>query len=124
MDTTTSYYLSSSRYISLEVSKTSKELSVNILIVGKSGYGKSNLGDIIRNAIFKIDGNSAISSNDPDRSVKLLGHGSNAYKVDVRQLDSEESLGSLTKEELDNDIVVYIGNKQFSEWFRTVYKGG
>ena len=97
---------------------------MNILIAGKSGYGKSNLGDIIRNVIFKIDGNSTLNSNDPDRSIKSLGHGSNIYNVTIRQLDSKESLDSLTKEELENDVVIYIGSKKFSEWFRTVYKGG
>lgn len=95
---------------------------MNILLVGKSGLGKSNLGDIVRNTVFKLDSNSTINSDDPDRSMKSLGSGSNIYNISVRQLGSNESLENLTKEELhDKDIVIYLGSKKFLEWFRTVY---
>lgn len=95
---------------------------MDILIVSKSGFGKSNMGDIIRNTIFKLDSDSTVNSGDPDRSMKYLGHGSNVYNITVRQLRPEENLSNLTKEELENDIVVYIGSKRFSEWFETVYQ--
>lgn len=95
---------------------------MNILVIGKSGFGKSNLGDIVRNTIFKLDSNSTIHSSDPDRSIKSLGQGSNIYNISVRQLKDEETLDSLTKEEFEkSDIVIYLTSKKFNEWFRTIY---
>ncbi len=84
---------------------------MNILIIGKSGCGKSNLSDIIRNGIFKADSNSAIHVNDPDRTVKDLGEGKNVYNIAVRR--------EMQKEDVDDaDIVVEIKTKTFVEKFR------
>ena len=95
---------------------------MEILIVGKSGYGKSNMGDLVRNTIFKMDEDAVITSHDPDRSVKVLGHGQNIYNVKVKQLGPEDNLASLTPEEASSaDVIISVTNEKFLEWFRSIY---
>lgn len=80
-----------------------------ILIHGKSGSGKSNLSDLIRNAIFKADRDSKIITDDEDRQIKDWGKGSNEYTVNVmRTLEKED--------EEKADIIVNIKNNKFREW--------
>jgi len=95
---------------------------MNILIVGKSGLGKSNLGDIVKNTIFKMDGNATINTNDPDRAVKAFGTGSNVYNINIKQLAEGVSIKDLAKEAIEEyDIIIDINNKAFLEWFREIY---
>ena len=96
---------------------------MNILIVGKSGVGKSNLGDIIRNTIFKLDSDALIKTDDPDRSVKTFGTGSNEYGISIERADEWESLRSAVTEEVTSkeDIIIVINNENFQKWFREVF---
>lgn len=87
---------------------------MNILIVGKSGYGKSKLGDLIKTQIFKADPDATINVDDPDREVKTLGSGKNIYNVLVRIWS--ESIKEIPEEELVNqDIVVLINSPEFNK---------
>lgn len=87
---------------------------MNILIVGESGCGKSNLSDVIRNGIFKADPDSNIHVDDPDRSRKDLGEGNNGYSIIVRR--------EMLQEDADNaDIVVKIKSKAFVEKYHELY---
>jgi CO dehydrogenase nickel-insertion accessory protein CooC1 len=84
---------------------------MNILIIGKSGYGKSNLTDVVKNAIFKADEDAVIHIDDPDRNDKALGGGSYEYNIGVRR--------EVKQDEVDKaDIVVEIKTKAFLERFR------
>jgi CO dehydrogenase nickel-insertion accessory protein CooC1 len=99
---------------------------MNILIVGKSGVGKSNLGDIIRNTIFKLDNNAIIHTDDPDRSVKTFGTGSNEYNIHVRKIGEEGfTKGAIEEYSFEKDgepdVVIEITSDKFKEWFREVY---
>lgn len=95
---------------------------MEIAIVGISGIGKSNLGDIIRNTIFKLDSNSCIRTNDPDRTKVTLGSGSNMYNVNIVKVGEEQSvIDVIKKTNQDNDITIVINNKKFLEWFRKTY---
>ena len=70
---------------------------MEILIVGKSGMGKSNLADILKAEIFKRDRNCTISTNDLDREHKTLGHGNSPYNITVsRELPTELSKFDIT----------------------------
>lgn len=86
---------------------------MKILIVGKSGMGKSNLGDIIRNAIFRADSEACITTDDPDRETKTLGQGPNDYSLEVRQQASNQALE-------EADVVVYINTGRFKELFKEI----
>lgn len=86
---------------------------MNILLVGKSGLGKSNLGDIVRNSIFKADSNACISTDDPDRTVKTLGQGTNSYLLKVRREALPEDLEQA-------DIVVTVNTSKFKELFKEI----
>jgi CO dehydrogenase nickel-insertion accessory protein CooC1 len=87
---------------------------MNILIVGKSGYGKSNLSDLIRNAIFKADENCKITVDDHDRDSKVFGGGENEYTINVRR--------EMKQEDYENaDIVVEINSKAFIDRFNEIY---
>jgi hypothetical protein len=100
---------------------------MNILIVGKSGVGKSNLGDIVKNTIFKLDSNAKIESDDPDRAVKSFGKGNNVYNIRVKKLWEGQDVGKymdsifLESGSETQDVIIVINNKKFMEWFRTVY---
>ena len=95
---------------------------MNILIVGKSGVGKSNLGDIVKNTIFKLDADATINSDDPDRAVKSLGKGNNKYSISIKQLKEGANLHDMFSEELlQGDVIILLTNQKFQEWFRTVY---
>lgn len=93
---------------------------MNILLVGESGTSKSNLGDILRRAIFRTDPNSHIHTDDPSRDMKEFGHGTNLYNISVRQLKKGEKLTDLG--DLSNqDVVVFLNGPEFKKWFEEVY---
>jgi nitrogenase subunit NifH len=85
---------------------------VNILVVGKSGVGKSNLADVIKHAIFKVDKDCIIHTDDPDRASMHLGSGNNQYSIMIRK---PENL-SLEEEE-QADIAITINNGNFAQWY-------
>lgn len=94
---------------------------MNILIVGESGSGKSNLGDLIRNSIFKADKNSSIHTDDTDREVKTFGKGKNLYNLQIRQLDGKEAM-SIDGVDLSKfDIVVFLKGGEFKKRFEQLY---
>ena len=79
---------------------------MEILIVGKSGYGKSRVDDALRNFIFKKDKDCTITTDDPDRETKILGKGKNIYNLHVSQI---------VPETLDSyDVIVEIRSKALS----------
>jgi len=87
---------------------------MNILIVGNSGMGKSNMADLLRNGIFKADREAAIKIDDADRVAKAMGNGKNEYSIVVRQ--------QATKEDEDRaDVVVEIKSKAFIDKFKELY---
>ena len=82
-----------------------------ILILGKSGTGKSNLSDALRNAIFKVDDDCTILTDDEDRQVKKFGSGSNEYTINVaRNLEKEV--------EEKADVIIELRTEKFLEIFR------
>lgn len=83
---------------------------MKILIKGKSGVGKSILADILKNLIFKMDNNSEILIDDPDRETKQLGSGLNIHTIKVVRNDVE-----VDKNEFD--IVIDIKSNQFKDWY-------
>jgi CO dehydrogenase nickel-insertion accessory protein CooC1 len=84
---------------------------MKILILGKSGVGKSNFADILKNYIFETDKNSVILIDDPDRANKKLGSGNDEHKIKVKKLeDGNENIA-------EYDIVVNIQSEKFKEWF-------
>ena len=84
-----------------------------ILIVGVPNSGKSNLSDMIRNAIFRSDSNSKITTDDEDRELKTFGSGKNEYIINVmRTLEKED--------EEKADIIVDIKSKEFINWYHKI----
>ena len=66
---------------------------MNIIIIGKTGVGKSNLADILKNVIFKMDSDSEVMVDDPDRESKQLGSGKNIHTIKVvRENEVPENL--------------------------------
>lgn len=89
---------------------------MNILIIGESGVGKSNLGDILKGLIFKHDKDCTITVDDPDRELKTLGHGPRLHTIHV-------SRDPNVKYREEMDMVIVLGTKSFKEWYDTVYSG-
>jgi CO dehydrogenase nickel-insertion accessory protein CooC1 len=85
---------------------------MNILIVGKSGVGKSNFADILKNFIFKVDSNAEVIVDDPDREAKILGHGSNTHEIKVQKVEDNADVNSC-----EYDIVVNIQSDNFKKWY-------
>ena len=84
---------------------------MNILVVGKSGVGKSLMGDLIKNTIFRLDSDSTVNIDDPDRDVKVFGRGSNIYSLKIkRDKEGQEEIA---------DITVIINGSAFSEWYKS-----
>jgi dephospho-CoA kinase len=83
---------------------------MNILIIGKSGVGKSNLADLLKNLIFKMDKQSNITINDPDREVKQFGSGISCHTITVVRDKVEAN-------EFEYDIEIEIKTNQFKDWF-------
>ena len=88
---------------------------MNILIVGEHGTGKSNMVDLLRNMIYKLDKDCTITTNDPDRSVKVIGSGHKQHQVDVLNQEADNVL--IPK---GYDVVVYQQNQNFKKWFDEV----
>lgn len=88
---------------------------MKIAIVGKSGVGKSRLGDILLSTIFKMDSDASIEVDDADRAKKIWGSGQkqNKYKITVRQM--------LAQVEDEQDIVIAVNSAKFNEWFNQIY---
>lgn len=82
---------------------------MNILIYGKSGVGKTEFADILKNLIFKTDNNAKVEVKDLDSEVKLLGSGTNIHRITVvREVPLDLSPYS---------VVVNIRDQNFKEWF-------
>ena len=86
---------------------------MNILIVGKSASGKSNLGDLLKSYLFRRDKDCSIHVDDKDRQIKSLGSGPNIYNIYVRQLPEKEVMEKA-------DIVIDIKNQKFLEVFQNL----
>ena len=82
-----------------------------ILVHGKSGLGKSNLGDVIKGIIFKMDPSCAIHVDDEDRKVKTFGGGDNEHTINVMRTLEEE-------DEKLADVVIRIRTGKFKEWYQ------
>ncbi len=88
---------------------------MKILIIGKSGMGKSNFADIIKNFIFKNDGDCEIIVDDTDRETKQVGQGKDIHTVKVRRPDM-----CLDRDVNECDILVQIKNDNFKKWFEKI----
>jgi predicted ATP-binding protein involved in virulence len=87
--------------------------TLDILIIAPSGYGKSNLADIVKNSIFKADINAHIHVDDKDRELKELGDGKNKYNIIVRREKFDEDIAKA-------DIIVEIKSKKFYERYHEI----
>jgi len=94
---------------------------MDILIVGPSGSGKSKLGDLVRNTIFKLDKEAKILTRDPDRGAEPFGEGKNTYNVEVRQIPLEE-LNTLFPDELRSNVIIILTGDSVGRWFKDVYE--
>lgn len=93
---------------------------MNITILGRHGSGKSVLGDIAKNTLFRMDSNATIKSDDPDRAVTSLGSGNNIHNISVRAVEDDEPLMEIVEGAVEQqDIVVIVNNEAFLRWFRT-----
>lgn len=92
---------------------------MNILIAGKSGTGKSNLGDIIRNGIFKADKNSRIKTNDTDRQVKEFGSGKNVYNLIIRKT-GDIAVSGLDANDLEQDVIIILRGGEFKKRYNSL----
>lgn len=95
---------------------------MDILVVGPSGSGKSKLGDLIRNTIFKIDKDSKIVTNDPDRGKEPFGEGKNIYNLEVKQESLDILNFPLGPEDLKKDVIIILTGKVVNQWFTDVYE--
>jgi predicted ATP-binding protein involved in virulence len=86
---------------------------LNILIIAPSGYGKSNLADAVRNAIFRKDTNANIHVDDKDREKQDMGEGTNVYNIVVRR-------EKLKVDEDKADVVVEIKTKKFYDKYHEI----
>lgn len=88
---------------------------MDILILGKSGVGKSNFADMLKNVIFKMDKDAEVLVDDPDRESKQLGSGKNIHKIKVRRIENrdENDMNSC-------DILIQIKNEKFKQWFEEI----
>jgi len=83
---------------------------MKIIIIGKSGVGKSNLSDLLRNLIFKLDKDSKIMVDDHDRQIKEFGSGQDNHTIRVARDDSNINI-------TDYDIEIRIKTNKFKDWF-------
>jgi len=94
---------------------------MEILIVGQSGSGKSVLGDLIRNAIFRADRDSKITTDDADRQTKALGSGKTPYNLHIRQLKAGETIRGLSEIDLNRfDIIIGVKGGGFIKRYREI----
>lgn len=95
------------------------EKEMNILIMGASGSGKSKVGDLIRNTVFKMDPNSKIATTDPDRENKIMGEGKNDYNIVIKKVPSEELISyCLPPDILANDVIIILTSGAAGRWFQ------
>jgi ribose 1,5-bisphosphokinase PhnN len=94
---------------------------MDILIIGPSGSGKSKLGDLVRNTIFKLDKEAKILTKDPDRGVEPFGEGKNTYNIEIEQA-SREHLSAVNVVDLKKDIVIVLTKGSVAKWFTDVYE--
>lgn len=82
-----------------------------IVVYGKSGLGKSEFGDILKNIIFRMDPDCKVSVDDESRNIRSFGSGSREHTINVlRELDSEsEGLA---------DVVIQMKTSKFREWYK------
>ena len=88
---------------------------MNILIVGEHGTGKSNMVDLLRNMIYKLDKDCTITTNDPDKTLKSIGSGNRQHNVMVVTPQDEK-----TAVDVAPDIRVELVNQDFKKWFDEV----
>lgn len=94
---------------------------INIVVVGASGTGKSKVGDLLRNTIFKLDGNSKIVTSDPDRENKTFGEGENTYNIAIKKILPEELVNrSIPPDELSNHVIIILTSSTVDQWFQEV----
>lgn len=95
---------------------------MDILIIGVAGSGKSKLGDLIRNTIFKLDSESQVLTRDPDRSISPFGSGKNVYSIEVRQANSLGPEAMIRPEDFQKDVIVILTSGTVGRWFQEVYE--
>lgn len=84
---------------------------MNILITGKSETGKSNMVDIIKNTIFKMDNDCTITINDPNKKHNHFGSGKNIHNIEVKRM--EDNYADLN----EYDVRIVINNGNFKNWY-------
>jgi len=95
---------------------------MDILIVGPSGSGKSKLGDLVKNTIFKLDSNCKIVTQDPDRENKTFGEGVNTYSIKVKQVPLEELISLYVPDSFKGDMLIILTGDSVGRWFKDVYE--
>jgi ABC-type glutathione transport system ATPase component len=98
---------------------------MNILIIGKSGSGKSRMCGLIMNFITMHDEDCRIITNDQDRKKKECGNGKNEYKIDVFQKPAIST--DADKDTIPNlvlqgyDITIDINGNEFNQTFERLF---
>jgi GTPase SAR1 family protein len=83
---------------------------VNILIVGNKDTGKSNLANMLKNDIFKLDKEATIIIDDSSLQNGNFGSGHNIHNIKVCRTEEVSNLN-------DYDVRINIVDGKFKEWF-------
>lgn len=81
---------------------------MNILIYGKSGVGKTEFAEILRNLIFRTDSNAKVEVKDLDSELKSIGSGSNVHRITV--------VRELPKDTSQYGIIINVRDQSFKDW--------
>jgi energy-coupling factor transporter ATP-binding protein EcfA2 len=83
---------------------------MNILIYGKSGCGKTEFADLLKNIIFKTDSNAKVELKDLDSEIKSLGDGTNVHRITVsREVPLDLSQYSIVANIRDDSFKIWFG---------------